>query len=61
MADRMTPPEERWWKCGECQHVLHDKAPPVECPACHQRCAFTDVTCYTPDCGGPKNPDPKLV
>ncbi|AGA91438.1 hypothetical protein Thimo_2728 [Thioflavicoccus mobilis 8321] len=61
MSDKLSLPEKRWWKCSECQHVVHEKSSPTECPACHKRCTFADVTCYIPDCGGPSNPDPKLI
>jgi rubredoxin len=35
--------------------------PPETCPSCKKKCEFVDVSCYTPDCGGPDsgniNPD----
>jgi rubredoxin len=51
------------WSCTNCGYVLEAEAPPNRCPSCHQECAFTDATCYTPDCGGPEsgNIDPRLV
>ncbi|HLD36606.1 MAG TPA: hypothetical protein VJC37_07770 [Planctomycetota bacterium] len=48
------------WKCSHCQYLLEADKPPEECPSCHNKCAFTDATCYTPECGGEDNIDPKL-
>jgi len=50
-----------FWKCGECGNTIQMPAPPEECPSCSKKCLFKDVTCYTPDCGGPGNIDPKLL
>jgi len=50
-----------WWKCSECGYVLRAAAAPEACPSCKNKCAFTDVTCYTPECGGPDYPDPQLL
>ena len=33
----------------------------MSCPGCEQKCLFVDATCYTPDCGGPQNPDPQIA
>jgi len=52
---------QNWWKCSECGYVLQAASAPEECPSCKQKCAFTDATCYTPECGGPGNPDPQLL
>lgn len=49
-----------FWKCGECGNTVRAATPPEQCPSCNEKCAFKDVTCYTPDCGGPGNIDPKL-
>lgn len=51
------------WSCSNCGYVLEADTPPEKCPSCGQQCAFTDVTCYTPECGGPEsgNIDPKLI
>ena len=51
------------WKCNQCNYILKADKPPETCPSCKQECAFIDVTCYTPDCGGPDsgNVDPQLV
>ncbi|WP_045220926.1 rubredoxin-like domain-containing protein [Desulfonatronum thioautotrophicum] len=50
-----------YFKCSNCQNTLEAETPPETCPACQQKCAFIDVTCYTPECGGPGsqniNPD----
>ena len=50
-----------WWKCSECGYVLQAAAAPEVCPSCKQKCAFVDATCYTPECGGPDNPDPQVL
>lgn len=50
-----------WWTCSECGYLFEADAPPETCPSCQQKCAFHDATCYTPECGGPQNPDPQIV
>jgi rubredoxin len=50
-----------FWLCSECNYVLKADTPPEVCPNCNQKCVFTDVTCYIPECGGPDNFDSKLV
>lgn len=52
---------QSWWKCSECGYVLRATAAPEICPSCQQKCVFADVTCYTPECGGPDYPDPQLL
>jgi len=49
-----------FWKCLSCGNTIQTPSPPETCPSCKQKCAFKDVTCYTPDCGGPGNIDPQL-
>lgn len=49
-----------YWKCGRCGYLLSAARPPDTCPACHEKCEFKNVTCYTPECGGPGNIDPRL-
>ena len=44
------------WKCSNCSYTLDAEAPPEKCPSCQEKCAFIDVSCYTPDCGGPDTP-----
>jgi len=51
---------QTYWKCGNCGFLLTAATPPNTCPGCHQTCEFKNVTCYTPDCGGPGNIDPQL-
>ena len=50
-----------YFKCENCGNTLEAQTPPEICPACAQKCAFIDVSCYTPECGGPDsrsvNPD----
>ncbi len=50
-----------WFKCSGCGYTLQTDNPPDECPSCKQKCLFVDCTCYTPDCGGPGNIDPKVT
>lgn len=52
---------ESWWKCSSCGYTVQMAEPPEKCPSCKQTCAFTDVTCYTPECGGTDNIDPTLM
>ena len=49
------------WSCSQCGYTLEKDAPPEICPACKQKCAFNNVTCYTPECGGDANLDPRLI
>jgi len=49
------------WMCSECNYTLEAEVPPETCPSCHNKCAFLDITCYVPECGGPGNVDSRLV
>jgi len=49
-----------YWKCTKCGYTLTASTPPETCPSCNLKCEFTNVTCYTPECGGPGNIDPRL-
>ena len=49
-----------YWKCSECGYLITAGAPPSQCPQCKKDCVFLNVTCYTPECGGPGNIDPRL-
>ncbi len=49
------------WMCTTCGYYLQSSAPPNRCPGCEQICAFNDVTCYRPECGGEQNIDPLVV
>ncbi len=40
------------YKCTNCGYTLEAPAPPEECPSCHEKCEFVDVTCYIPECKG---------
>ena len=51
---------QTYWKCGSCGFLLTAATPPNTCPSCHKDCEFKNVTCYTPECGGPGNIDPRL-
>ena len=59
MAKKKQEPQI-WYKCSECGYVLQAESAPEECPSCKRKCAFTDVTCYTPECD-PRGPDPQLL
>ena len=48
------------WKCENCGNTFQAATAPNTCPSCQQTCAFKDVSCYTPECGGPGNIDPRL-
>ena len=50
-----------WWMCSDCDYVLEADTPPETCPNCKKKCIFSDVTCYTPECGGYGQLDAKLV
>jgi CRP-like cAMP-binding protein len=47
--------------CTTCGYYYQGPAPLDKCPGCNLVCAFNDVTCYRPDCGGESNVDPLLV
>jgi rubrerythrin len=49
-----------YWKCGQCGFTFTGATLPKACPECGEKCDFIDVTCYTPECGGPNNIDPRL-
>jgi len=49
------------WMCTTCGYYYQGPAPLDKCPGCNLVCAFNDVTCYRPDCGGESNVDPLLV
>lgn len=49
-----------FWKCERCGFRVTAATPPEVCPGCKQKCEFVNITCYTPECGGPGNIDPRL-
>jgi len=49
-----------YWKCGNCGFLLTAEKPPASCPSCKETCEFLNATCYTPECGGPGNLDPRI-
>jgi rubredoxin len=51
------------WSCNNCGYTFAAEQVPNKCPSCHQECTFVNVTCYTPECGGPEsgNVDPRLI
>ena len=48
------------WKCCKCGYTLQADIPPKTCPECGEICAFINVTCYIPQCGGCSHIDPRL-
>ena len=50
-----------FWKCGDCGYLHKAAMPPEECPSCKKKCEFRNVSCYTPECGGPGHFDPRLT
>ena len=50
-----------WWMCDRCSYTFESMEPPELCPQCHEKCVYSDVTCYVPECGGPGHIDVKLV
>jgi len=42
------------WKCSNCGYTINEETYPERCPSCKEACAFLNVTCYIPDCGGPR-------
>ncbi len=49
-----------YWKCGKCGFTITAVQPPDVCPECGEQCTYNNITCYTPDCGGPGHIDPRL-
>ncbi|MBN1277974.1 MAG: hypothetical protein JXA35_10835 [Deltaproteobacteria bacterium] len=49
-----------YWKCSNCGFTMTTNSPPETCPDCKHKCEFVNITCYTPECGGPGNIDPRL-
>ena len=58
----MGKPEEgqTHWKCGKCSFTFTAPGPPGRCPGCGETCDFLNITCYTPECGGPGNIDARF-
>ena len=50
-----------YWMCDKCNFVVEATKPPDPCPSCNIKCTFSDVTCYTPECGGIGSLDSRLV
>jgi len=49
-----------YWRCSTCNYTISAPKHPEECPSCHQKSEFLNITCYTPECGGPGHIDPRL-
>jgi rubrerythrin len=49
-----------YWKCSECGYTITAANFPETWPSCHNKCDFRNITCYTPECGGPGHIDPRL-
>ncbi len=60
-ATRKAEEGQTHWKCGKCSFTFTAPSLPEKCPGCGEKCDFLNITCYTPDCGGPGNIDPRLV
>jgi rubredoxin len=52
---------KNWWKCSSCGYTIQQAVPPEPCPGCKQNCVFSEVSCYTPECGGAGKIDPTLM
>jgi rubrerythrin len=51
---------QTFWKCSKCGFLITAVIPPDTCSQCNEKCDFLNVTCYTPECGGPGHIDPRL-
>ena len=51
---------QTYWKCSSCGFLMTAEKPPRACPSCKETCEFLNATCYTPECGGPGNVDPRI-
>ena len=51
---------QTYWKCSKCGFLITASIPPDTCSQCNEKCDFLNVTCYTPECGGPGHIDPRL-
>jgi rubredoxin len=51
---------QTYWKCSRCGFLITASMPPDTCSQCNEKCDFLNVTCYTPECGGPGHIDPRL-
>lgn len=49
-----------YFKCSHCGYLITAAIPPTICPECGEKCEFKNVTCYTPECGGPGHVDSRL-
>ena len=49
-----------YWKCSECGFTFTAPKPQDICNECGAKESFINVTCYTPECGGPGHIDPRL-
>jgi rubrerythrin len=50
-----------YWKCSKCRFLVTAGTPPEVCPSCGEKTDFLNVTCYTPECGGPGQVDGRLL
>ncbi len=49
-----------YWRCDNCGCTITAAKLPDVCPQCKEKCDFVNITCYTPECGGPGHIDPRL-
>ncbi|HDJ28354.1 MAG TPA: hypothetical protein ENF28_03810 [Proteobacteria bacterium] len=50
MTEKQAEIPKNFWKCSACGYTIQAVEPPEECPSCHKKCEFSDVTCYAPEC-----------
>jgi rubrerythrin len=49
-----------FWRCQKCGYTITAPIPPDICPECNEIGDFRNISCYTPECGGPGHIDPRL-
>ncbi len=49
-----------FWRCQNCSYTFTAANPPDICPECKEIGDFRNITCYTPECGGPGHINPRL-
>ena len=59
-AEKKNQDELLYWKCSHCNHVIQAAQHPNVCPACQEKCAVRNVTCYRPECKD-QGYDPSLM
>jgi rubrerythrin len=49
-----------YWKSSHCGFTITAAKPPDVYPECGEKSSFINITCYTPECGGPGHIDSRL-